>query len=68
MPFYPRRPAYLSVCPGRMMLTRAPTRFLGKPGYPSAAELEALKTDLEKELREVGNEWNYHLVYGRRAV
>lgn len=39
---------------------------LGKNGSPSEAELTALKSDLETELRQVGNEWRYYLAFGQR--
>ncbi|KAM3427504.1 hypothetical protein MY4824_009410 [Beauveria thailandica] len=35
----------------------------GQPGSPSQEEFHELEMQLKKELREVGNEWNYHLVY-----
>ncbi|KAM3516391.1 hypothetical protein NHJ13051_009956 [Beauveria bassiana] len=38
----------------------------GQPGSPSQEEFHELEMQLKKELREVGNEWNYHLVYDER--
>lgn len=38
----------------------------GKPGFPTVDEFDTLRSNLIKEFAEVGNQWQYHLAFGRR--